>query len=218
MPKQKTLSALLFVIMLSASHGLRADDGQTDKPTAKSKADYTLATPQGWRTERISLPPAFASTMSWKGHEDIRFAPGMFQQDKDDFFTYFVLFWIEGKPDLANKPLAKEVAAYYQGLSKAVLKSRTPGKKADKVKISFRPVESEGKASDSVPDNTSDWRLAELQWTEPFTTAAPQKLSLKLKTGVVGDHSFVIMLVSPSEKKSVWKPLRKLADGLKFSK
>jgi hypothetical protein len=205
-----SISLSLFFAIVMTTACLQADESDSKKKAEPSRPAYQLATPKGWKTERISLPPSFAPNMTWQGHEDIRFAPGMFKRDQADFFTYFVLFWVEGKPDFSEKQLTKELIAYYQGLSQAVIKTRSPGTKVEKVTATFEPADPKA--------DKKKWRRAELKWTEPFTTVASQKLRLQLKTGVVGERSYVIMLVSPSKEKSVWKPLKELADGLKFSK
>ncbi len=48
-----------------------------------------------WKGERIELPPGFARDLKLKGYEEIRFAPGMFKGDADDFFSYVLAFSLE---------------------------------------------------------------------------------------------------------------------------
>ena len=66
----------------------------------------------------------FAPTLGWKGIEDIRFAPGMFQADAEDFFSYALVFLLEEGADVSPEGIQREVLTYYQGLSTAVLKGK----------------------------------------------------------------------------------------------
>ena len=47
-----------------------------------------LKEPAGWEFERFSLPPSFAPGITYKGAEELRFAPGMFKKDSAAYFTY----------------------------------------------------------------------------------------------------------------------------------
>ena len=68
---------LCFLVATSAS-------GQPAKD-----APYEVPAPKGWAKETIQLPPGFAKDMTWKGTEELRFAPGMFKADAPDFFFLF---------------------------------------------------------------------------------------------------------------------------------
>ena len=73
-----------------------------------------------WRGERIPLPPGFAKDMGWRGFEEIRFAPGMFEPDSEQFFTYVLAFYLEPGTTTREENLKREFLAYYRGLAKAV--------------------------------------------------------------------------------------------------
>ena len=49
-------------------------------------ADIPLEAPKGWGGETIVLPPKFAPGMKLKGSEKIRFAPGMFKPEAEDWW------------------------------------------------------------------------------------------------------------------------------------
>ena len=136
-------------------------------------------TGKGWLGERILLPPGFAPDMSWKGVEEIRFAPGMFKADQPDFFSYALVFSLEPGTDLSPKAIKEQVLLYYQGLSLRV--SAGKGRKVDpsKFTVDMRPaVDKSGAAPAQAKDAKA--YLAVLNWVEPFATAKKQELHLEI--------------------------------------
>jgi len=47
-----------------------------------------LHEPATWQFERFAMPPGFAPGISYKGAEELLFAPGMFNKDSTNYFTY----------------------------------------------------------------------------------------------------------------------------------
>lgn len=181
-----------------------------------SKAPYQMPLPRGWRKERIKLPPAFAPKMKWKGHEDLRFAPGMFNPKSNSFLSYDVLFWIEGERVPTLKELQQKITTYYQGLSRALLAGRRPGLKPMQAVVKLKAGESLDK---TPPDKRPGARYAgELVWTEPFVTATKQTLHLELDVRKHDGRISVFLCASPQTfDASVWKQLRKIRDDVKFA-
>jgi len=204
----------LFVSLLVYCGVASTACGQSE---AESKAPYQMPSPKGWGTERIKLPPAFAPTMNWKGHEDLRFAPGMFNPKSDSFLSYDLLFWIEGERAPTQKALQQEITTYYQGLSKALLARRKPGLRPLQVVVKLKAAESLDK---TPPDKRPDARYAgELVWTEPFVSAKKQTLRLELDVRKHDGRISVFLCASPQKfDASVWKQLRKIRDDVKFAK
>jgi hypothetical protein len=79
-------------------------------------APYSLVTPNGWTVEHFSLPPDFAPQLTYKGIEDIRFAPGWGDSKSDEHWTYSFLWWLEGSPKIDAGILQANLKAYYEGL------------------------------------------------------------------------------------------------------
>ena len=77
-----------------------------------------------WKGERILLPPGFARDLGWNGVEEIRFAPGMFEAGRPDFFSYILVFLLKPGADISEEGLRRELLTYYAGLSEAVMESR----------------------------------------------------------------------------------------------
>ena len=180
----------LWILMLLVSTAIAADRVNS----------ITINTPKGWGKEIIQLPPGFAKDMKYKGAEDIRFAPGMFEPTAKDFFTYvFILSGtLEGGLSLEN--VKSEILKYYKGLGKAV------GGKRFKV---------DPETFKLVLKKTEDGFTGTLKWIEPFKTGKEQTLNLELKSWDTKDKQFLFAMVSPAGKDSdVWKNLKKIGDKL----
>lgn len=175
---------------------------------------YKLPTPKGWSKETIPLPPAFAKDMTWKGTEELRFAPGMFKADAKDFFSYSLLFWLPDDQKIDVKTLEKELLEYYRGLAKAVFQS----KKSDVDVSTFTLTIKDAKEK---PGNRAGGEvvaayIAELKWTEPFATGKPQSLRIEIQTwhSDKEKHHCVFICASPQpETAEVWKTLLEIRNG-----
>src|SRR3954447_26189368 len=91
------------------------------QPAAKPSL---IPTPRGWREKTTPLPPRFADGMSWKGTEELRFAPGMYAEKSDSFLSYTFLFWLNPDQPTDAKAIERELLAYYRGLAKGVMPRR----------------------------------------------------------------------------------------------
>ena len=170
-----------------------------------------------WRGERIPLPPDFAPDLGWKGVEQIRFAPGMFQPETPDFFSYILVFLLEPEAAITEEAVEKEFLVYYQGLAKAVM-----GSKGATVDVSTFSIE-----LDAVEDLTPTPESAEksagyrgiLKWTEPFATMKPQTLYFEVTTWTYEGKPVVLSCVSPVEPdaEDPWKALREIRRTFRLS-
>ena len=169
----------------------------------------TFDAPKGWRGETITLPPGFAKDLSLKGMEEIRFAPGMFKADKEDFFSYVLVFWLPETKPLSKQQIQDELLKYYRGLATAVGKGRKLKIDTAVFKIDVKPVKE--KPGEFV---------AVMDWVEPFVTGKPQKLHMELKAATMedGKASTLQMTVSPQPTDhQVWKSLRKVLASVKIT-
>src|SRR5947209_1572388 len=89
-----------------------------------SSAPYSIPQPSGWGKESIKLPAPFAPKMTWKGAEELRFAPKWLQPDSENFFSYTLFFWLDADQKLDKATCEKELHAYYEGLATAVLRRK----------------------------------------------------------------------------------------------
>jgi hypothetical protein len=76
--------------------------------------------PQGWPKETIPFPLGFAPEVPYKGTEEIRFSPGMFDPKAPGYWTYTFVWWLEGEPDVSAGALSGHMSRYFSGLCRAV--------------------------------------------------------------------------------------------------
>jgi hypothetical protein len=170
---------------------------------------YEIKTPEKWGKERIPFPLGFAKDIDYKGFEELRFAPGMFKPEADDYFSYAFLFWLEGTVAVDAKTLEADLLKYYKGLCTAVAKSRKL--ELDFSKIAVKATKQEGKPK--LAGEESDFYHARIDWFDPFTTGKPLTLHLELwsRPADAGKSTCLFALASPKEKSApVWEVLRKI--------
>src|SRR5688572_28219042 len=96
---------VLFIIMVSVSMG----QAQEHKPEL-------LKQPVNWEFERFSLPPVFAPGITYKGAEELRFAPGMFNKDSANYFSYAFVVQLDNVPTISQAEIRDYLLKYYKGL------------------------------------------------------------------------------------------------------
>jgi hypothetical protein len=174
------------------------------------EARFLFGTSDDWRGERIALPPGFARDMEWVGEEDIRFAPGMFKADSDNFFTYVLVFLLDKEADVSPESIHQEVLKYYRGLSKTVMRNPQLDTSAFKLHLV------EDKAPAQPPAQASEVKQfsGTLDWIEPFTTKKAQQLHLELQLWSHHEQPALFLCVSPrAPEQEIWKELRKIRSG-----
>jgi hypothetical protein len=177
-----------------------------------------LDAPEGWNRERIELPPRFAPDMGVSGYEEIRFAPGMFRAGTESFFSYLIVFVLDGEP-LDDEALERELLRYYRGLAKAVGSGR--GLMIDASAFTLELVEvEEDDSDDAAPAKKPGEWIGTLNWTEPFVTGAAQELRIEISVGRIeeSEASHVTMCISPqAADEKIWEALHGVRDGVRFS-
>jgi len=181
----------------------------------ETKLDYQVPAPKGWGKETIALPPAFAKDMTWKGVEELRFAPGMFMAESDTFFSYCMLFWLPEDAKVDQKTVEQELLAYYRGLARAVSKKKDLDVGAFSINLK-ESTDRKGKRPTGEPYAAF---TGEIKWVEPFVTGKLQILRLDLQVWYCEKHKHhcLFLCVSPQpDDAAVWKTLREIRDGCKF--
>lgn len=191
--------AVLLAILSGTSAVLAAD----------AELAKLITVPAGWKGEQIPLPPSFARKMQFKGIEEARFSPGMFQEKSNSFFSYFFVFKIDPGTELTQKNIERELLTYYQGLSRTIFNSRK--KKIDTSGFTCKLT----KATPVDPQQFYPPGLAEyaatVNWTEPFVTQKQQTLNLIIQTWTdkTTGHGYLFACVSPQDlKATIWQSMR----------
>jgi len=90
----------------------------------KEKAPVLLKSPTDWKFERMDLPFDFAPGINYKGFEEIRFSPGMFDTTSDYYFTYVFAISISNTKQIGANEIKTFLNKYYRGLSMSAGKEK----------------------------------------------------------------------------------------------
>ena len=194
------VSLLMFGTILAA-----------DEPNSFNKL---AALNKEWSGETIELPPGFAPDMKLKGHEHIRFAPGMMKSASDTFFSYAFVFELSPKPDLTEAVVKDEFLKYYRGLCKAVLNGKLPDVDPSDFTLELQRGKPDPKAAkDDQAADTPTLYTGKLDWVEPFATKKRQKLNLEIQIWTKSEHNYIFACVSPQPvDTAIWKQLHEIRD------
>ncbi|MBI5683478.1 MAG: hypothetical protein HZC54_00225 [Verrucomicrobia bacterium] len=162
-----------------------------------------LKEPADWRFERMAIPPGFAPDIKLTGSEEIRFAPGMFDPNSSNYFTYVMVILADGAPELGAADLKEFLETYYRGLSAAVGRSKGFSPDAGQMRAVVKPAP-------PGPDAKNRF-VAEVIFFDSFSDG--RKINLHVEAVVIprpaSKQTCLIMLVSPSSKDAaVWQTLR----------
>ncbi|NQV22925.1 MAG: hypothetical protein HQ518_01035 [Rhodopirellula sp.] len=180
-----------------------------DVAAAQEPLKVDIETPKGWRTETLKLPTGFARDMKLTGFEEVRFAPGMFRPDAEDFFTYCFVFCLPDQTPPDQKTLTVELLKYYRGLAVAVTRNSGVEIKPESFTLKITPVKDSKTRSRAV-----------MTWVEPFATQKPQTLNLEIE--LVLDRSIkgclLKIAVSPQPHDAeLWKQMRSMLKAAKVT-
>ena len=79
-------------------------------------ADFDLPLYDGWGKETISIPLSFAPEIKLSGIEELRFSPGMFSEEEQDYWSYLFVWWLE-EDQLPKESLEENLGKYFTGLA-----------------------------------------------------------------------------------------------------
>mgnify|MGYP003663118001 CR=1 FL=1 len=170
-----------------------------------------ITVPAGWKGEQISLPPSFAREMQFKGIEEARFSPGMFQEKSDTFFSYIFVFKIDPGSELTQKNIERELLTYYQGLSRTIFNSQK--QKIDTSEFTCKLTKAMPVDSQKIYPHGLTEYSATVEWTEPFVTRKPQTLNLIIQswTDKTTRHGYLFVCVSPQGRKAnIWQSMQNI--------
>lgn len=201
MPFRILLSLLIHLLLIAQAIPLAHSQEESEPKFIFETGD------PAWRGERIELPPGFAPELGWKGVEQIRFAPGMFQPDAEDFFSYVLVFRLDQGADTSEATLEGELLTYFRGLANAVMKGK--GKTVETKAFSITLDSEKTVTHAPVQAKQISAFTGALKWVEPFATQQPQTLQFEVHTWQHNGHPVVLSCVSPlSREKAFWKNMR----------
>jgi len=196
--------AALFALALAAAGACSGPE--RDAPSGPLEAEFPSADLpavdlSAWGTERIPLPPGFAPSLP-SGDELLLFAPGMFDADAADYWSYAFLIRLDEPLDGAAE-LDGFLEAYYDGLIGAVAE----GKDGD-VGVDPATVEVVAAANGGYE--------AEIDLIDAFVTMQP--IQLRMTIAVEGERGELLRIAASPQPADheVWRALDAAAGSLEL--
>jgi hypothetical protein len=182
--------------------------------SALAETKFHFDTGQGWRGEQMKVPPRFAPGMTWKGSEDIRFAPGMYRPESEMFFTYAFVMLLDEGAEVSQEAIQGESLLYFQGLARAVMRGKRMPVDTDTFVLKLE--EAKAAQEKSAHGETTTF-TGTLDWIEPFATQAPQQLYLQITTWKHGLKTALFFAVSPkAPDHRNWNELQRIQESFRF--
>ncbi len=169
----------------------------------KWEVPYTLAAPEDWGIERFLVPINFAPQISYKGVEDIRFAPGWAKVKSEEYWSYAFLWYLEGDIKTDIKIIESNLKAYYTGLI-ASNGSAIPKEKLIPVITSFKKTRTDNGDSETFIGTVS---MLDYMQQKPIIL----NCKTHLRTCDGENKTFIFYELSPqSFSNNIWLSLDKL--------
>lgn len=172
---------------------------------AQQTTPQLLKEPVTWSFERFALPPVFEPGFPYKGVEELRFSPGMFNKDSADYFTYAFVSQLDSTANISQDNTTNYLLAYYKGLCGSTATDRKLVVDTSKITVSVEKKK-ETKENEIVYN-------ALLNVFGVFADGAPLKLNMEVKVirDVTNNKTYLLFITSPLEKTDeIWKKLYKI--------
>ena len=170
-----------------------------------------LKQPANWEFERFPLPPAFAQGITYKGAEELRFAPGMFNKDSANYFTYVFVVQLDNVTAISQTDVHDYLLKYYKGLCSVTAKDRKLV--IDTTQITVAVEKKKNMAAHEAIYNAS------MNIFGVFTDGAPLKINLEVKVleAAPSKKTYLMVIVSPRQKTDdIWKTLYEIQTNFKI--
>lgn len=166
---------------------------------------YTLQVPAGWSTELFALPAGFASEMTYKGIEDIRFAPGWADSTAADYWSYAYLWWLDENLMIDAESLQQNLQAYYSGLvNQNIIGRKIPANKTVPTAVSVKKIKT---AAGDVQTFSGTIRMLDYMTQKPIILHT----MIHLKDCTKNSRKAAFIEISPTRFGSgIWKQMEKL--------
>jgi hypothetical protein len=177
-----------------------------------AKAEF-LKEPSLWQFERFSLPPSFSSNFPYKGVEELRFSPGMFNKDSSDYFSYAFVAQLDNTSSITQSQVKNYLLTYFKGLCGSTAKQRNLSIDTSQVNVSIEK-------KIGGPGNSAIYN-AVLHVFGVFADGAPVTLNAEIK--VLNDakakKTYLVFIASPRKKTdSIWQQLYKIQNDFAINK
>lgn len=171
-------------------------------------ASSILNSPTEWRFEKIDFPPEFAPDLAYKGFEELRFAPGMFDPSSSTYFTYAFVVSIDEVSKFQQSDMMGFLYKYYKGLCKSVAEEKELEVDLSKIFATIRMYDTSNK-------NRQDYK-AQVVFLDSFTDGKEVKLNMDLQVfrKKKCNKIYIVALVSPKLfNDAVWSDLYQIREN-----
>jgi hypothetical protein len=184
-----------------------AANAQVAEPRRQFATPTLLLAPVDWRFEAMPLPPRFAPKVKWTGFEEIRFAPGVFDNSSPNYFSYVIALSVNGTSTIDAAGIKDFLETYFRGLLPLVGQRKGLTVNASQIAAEIAPAQTKPKTN------------ARCQGTvtiiDTFTDG--RKTTLNVEADVLPQEALkkthVLLLLSPRARDSkIWKTLRGIRD------
>jgi len=169
-----------------------------------------LDEPKDWLYEKIEFPLSFAPNILYKGFEELRFAPGMFNKSESMYFTYIFAVSINDKISFTEIEIRDFLYKYYKGLCASVAKQKNFSIDTSKIKVVL-------KKSVNRKNRHQIFR-ASVNFFDVFSDGDLVLLNMELEVIIdrKNKKTYILSLVSPKSKQSkVWRERYMFRDKIK---
>lgn len=169
---------------------------------------FVMPVPEGWRTETIPFPLGFALELEYEGLEELRFAPGMFEEGKEDFWTYAFVWWIPEDSPVDPESLASGLEIYFSGLAGVVAETRGFDTDGASYEVTLMAADTE-----TAYDYEGSAKIL-----EPFVTGKMISLNIRIKQIACPEqeHMAVFFELSPQPySHDIWSSLAGIREGFR---
>ena len=172
-----------------------------------AKAEF-LKEPSTWSFERFPLPPVFAPGFPYKGVEELRFSPGMFNKDSSDYFSYAFVAQLDNTTAMRQPDIKNYLLTYFKGLCGSTAKERNLSIDTSQITVSIEK-------KNNVPPGVTIYN-ALLNVFGVFADGAPVTLNAEIKVlnNLTTKNSYLVFIASPHKKTDdIWKQLYKIQNS-----
>ncbi len=175
---------------------------------AQENKALILKEPANWKYEKIDLPLDFAKDIEYKGYEEIRFAPGMFNRDSGNYFTYMFVMSLNDMPKINKKELTSMMLKYFKGLAKAVAEAKKLNINTEE--INFEII------STNKSQNLKKSHIAKATFLDVFNNGEKVYLNLNIEItkSKKYNRTYIFSLLSiKSLDKKIWSEMIKFREN-----
>jgi hypothetical protein len=166
-----------------------------------------LPEPASWQLEQFPLPPGFAPALPYKGLEELRFSPDMFNKGATNYFTYVFAARLDNTVAISASDIKNYLLIYFKGLCSKTAADRKLAP-VDTAAISVAIVPKKTTAGQPVYSIT-------LHVFGVFADGAPVSLNMEAKVFADAPHQrvYLLFIVSPQPTTApIWQDLYKVQE------